>query len=375
MHVGLNLVYLVPGDTGGTETYARELLPALRAEAPAIRLTAFVNRELATAAPDWLTAADATVTVPVQAVSRLQWVAGEQLLLPRLAARAGVDLLHSLANTAPARGPFHRLVTIQDLHFKLVPEAHLGLRGLGMGVLVPLAIRTNQILATSRSTAQALQQQLGVEPGTVEVVPLGFGTSRRAEALAGEELRGRLGLDSRPLVLSVAAKRPHKNLARLIEAVASIPAQRRPQLVIPGYPTPYEDDLRDLAVRLGVRDDTTLLGWIEPEELEGLYSEAACLVCPSLHEGFGLPVLEAMSRGLPVACSARGALAEVAGDAALVFDPLSPPAIAGAIERLLDSPDERARLRALGYERAQGFSWQSTAAGTLAVYERLLASP
>lgn len=375
MHVGLNLVYLVPGDTGGTETYARELLPALRAAAPAIRLTAFVNRELANAAPDWLAAADATVTVPVHAVSRLQWVAGEQLLLPRLASRAGVDLLHSLANTAPVRGPFHRLVTIQDLHFKLVPEAHLGLRGLGMGVLVPLAIRTNQILATSRSTAQALQQQLGVEPGKVEVVPLGFGTSRHAEPLPAEELRRRLELDSRPLVLSVAAKRPHKNLARLIEAVASIPAQRRPQLVIPGYPTPYEDDLRDLAGRLGVRDDTTLLGWIEPEELEGLYSEAACLVCPSLHEGFGLPVLEAMSRGLPVACSARGALAEVAGDAALVFDPLSPPAIAGAIERLLDSPDERARLRALGYERAQGFSWQSTASGTLAVYERLLASP
>lgn len=376
MHVGLNLIYLVPGETGGTETYARELLPALRAAAPDLRITAFAGRELATASPDWLAAATRTVTVKVHAHSRLQWVTAEQLLLPRLASRANLDLLHSLANTAPARGRFRRVVTIHDLHYKLVPEAHRALLGLGMSVLVPLAARTSdRIVTPSHSTATEIRDHIRIDQDRIDVVPEGFGTRATVEPVPGPDLRRRLGLDNRPLVLCVAAKRAHKNLARLIEAVASIPVERRPQLVIPGYPTPHEQDLRIRAAQLGASGDVRLLGWVEPDELEGLYREAACLVFPSLREGFGLPVLEAMARGLPVACSARGALAEVAGDAALVFDPLSPPGIAAAIERLLSSREEAARLRALGYKRAQSFTWAAAAAGTLAVYERVLASP
>jgi glycosyltransferase involved in cell wall biosynthesis len=373
VHVGLNLIYLVPGETGGTETYARELLPALRAAAPDLQITAFAGRELAAACPDWLAAATGMITVPVNSRNRVQWVVGEQLLLPPLAARAGVELIHSLANTAPAHGRFRRVATIHDLHFKLVPEAHRGLLGLGMSVLVPLAARSShRIVTDSHSTAADLERHLRIDRSRVDVVPLGFGFSPTVEPLPGPELRRRLQLDGRPLVLSVAAKRPHKNLARLIDAIASIPAERRPQLVIPGYPTPYERELRDRAARLGVSGEVRLLGWVEPGELEGLYHEAACLVCPSLHEGFGLPVLEAMARGLPVACSARGALAEVAGDAALVFDPTSREAIAAAIERLLGSPADAARLRALGPPRARQFTWEATAASTLAVYERTL---
>src|ERR1700722_12987734 len=105
MHVGLNLVFLVPGETGGIETYARELIAALIQEAPEVRLTAFLSREAAgdTAAP-W--AAIESVTVPVRARSRPEWVRGEQQLLPRLAKHRGVDLMHSLANTAPTWGAF-----------------------------------------------------------------------------------------------------------------------------------------------------------------------------------------------------------------------------------------------------------------------------
>jgi glycosyltransferase involved in cell wall biosynthesis len=375
MHVGLNLVFLVPGETGGMEVYARELIPELVAAAPHARFTAFVSREGASAHDGPWGELIPSVTVPVRARRRLDWVRGEQQLLPPLAGRAGVDLVHSLASTAPGWGRFRRVVTIHDLAYRLVPETHLGLLGLGMRVLVPLAARrSHRIIVDAQSTREDLRRLLGVPPGKVDVVPLGMGTQPRAAPMPEAALRSRLGAGERPIVLSVAAKRPHKNLMRLIGALALIPAERRPLLVLPGYPTPHEEELRRRACALGLGADVRLLGWVDASELEGLYGAAACFVFPSLLEGFGLPVLEAMARGVPVACSGRGSLGEVAGDAALRFDPESEPAIAQAIERLLTDGAESERLRAAGRARAARFSWAATAAGTLASYERALAA-
>jgi glycosyltransferase involved in cell wall biosynthesis len=374
MHVGLNLVFLVPGETGGMEVYARELIPELVEAAPDARFTAFVNREAAAATDGPWGQLIPAVTLPVRARNRLEWVRGEQQLLPRLGARAGVDLMHSLASTAPGWGRFQRIVTIHDLSYMLVPEAHLGLMGLGMRILVPLAARrSHRVIVDAASTRDDLERHLRVPLGKVDVVPLGLGAGPRAEPLAELELRQRLSAGARPIALCVAAKRPHKNLLRLLGALALIPVERRPLLVLPGYPTPHEDELRRRAAELGVTGDVRFLGWIEPGELEGLYAAAACFVFPSLLEGFGLPVLEAMARGVPVACSSRGSLAEVAGDAALRFDPESEPEIAAAIERLLSDHDESQRLRAAGRKQAARFSWAATAAGTLASYERTLA--
>jgi glycosyltransferase involved in cell wall biosynthesis len=371
MHVGLNLVFLVPGATGGMEIYARELIPELVAAAPQIRFTAFVNREAAAADDGPWGELIPAVTVPVHARNRFEWVRGEQHLLPRLAAHAGVDLLHSLASTAPAWGRFRRVVTIHDLSYRVVPEAHLGLLGLGMRALVPLAARrSDRIIVDAASTREDLDHVLRISPTKVDVVPLGLGSSPHATPLPEDELRARLGANGRAIVLCVAAKRPHKNLMRLVAALALIPVERRPLLVLPGYPTSHEGELRRRAAELHVDGDVRLLGWVDVDELEGLYAAAACFVFPSLNEGFGLPVLEAMARGVPVACSGRGALGEVAGDAALRFDPESEQAIAAAIERLLDDRAEAERLRAAGLARATQFSWAATAAGTLASYER-----
>jgi glycosyltransferase involved in cell wall biosynthesis len=372
MHVGLNLVYLVPGETGGTETYARELVPRLLDAAPDLRLTAFVGRS-ATDVRGWWDGQIETVTVPVDAGSRLQWVRGEQQFVPRLAARAGVDLVHSLANTAPLWGGFRRVVTIHDLHHRIIPDAHFGMLGPGMRVLVSLAARRcDRIIVPATVTRDDLVRLMGTPLTKIDVVHEGFGSGRRMPPLPEDQVRDALDAHTRTLVLSVSAKRPHKNLVRLIGALALIPSSRRPLLVLPGYHTPHEDELRRRAAKLGASEDVRLLGWIDDAMLEGLYAAAACFVFPSLYEGFGLPVLEAMARGLPVACSGRGALDEVAGDAALRFDPESEVAIAAAIERLLDDPDEAERLRRAGRERASQFTWSAAAAGTLASYERAL---
>lgn len=376
MHVGLNLVFLVPGETGGMEVVARELIPALVAAAPEHRFTAIVNREASRdASAPWGELIPA-VTVRVNARNRAEWVRGEQALLPRLAARERVDLVHSLASTAPLWGRFRRVVTVHDLIYARFPEAHAGIRDLGMRILVPLGVhRAHRVVADSQSTRRDLVELARVRPERIDVVPLGLGTVRRAGALDHRATRARFELGARPVLLSLSAKRPHKNLKRLISALALISPDVRPLLVLPGYPTKHEAELRAHAAGLGLARDVRFAGWISAQEVEGLWALAGAFVFPSLYEGFGLPLLEAMERGVPVACSNASSLPEVAGDAALLFDPHDERAIAAAIERLLGDPAEAQRLRAKGHERALQFTWERTARGTLAAYERAMTAP
>jgi glycosyltransferase involved in cell wall biosynthesis len=374
MHVGLNLIFLVPGETGGMEVAARELIPELLAQASAgTRFTAFINREAAAAKDGPWGELLPAVTVPVNARNRVQWVLGEQTLLPRLAAREGVDLMHSLASTAPLWGRFRRVVTVHDLIYARFPEAHAGIRDKGMGVLVPQAVRrSHRVIADSISTRDDLVELLSVPPEDIDVVPLGLGQVRRAAPLAEREVRARFDLGERRVLLSLSAKRPHKNLLALIGALALLPADTRPLLVLPGYPTEHEAQLRERAVVAGVAGEVRFLSWISPEELEGLWALAEIFVFPSLYEGFGLPVLEAMARGVPVACSNASSLPEVAGEAALLFDPHDEAAIAGSLRALLGDQALRERLRAKGLAQVERFTWERTARATLHSYERAL---
>ena len=372
-HIGLNLLFLVPGETGGMEVYARHLIESLVKVRPDLRLTAFVNRNAAAERGPWNELVE-SVTVPVNSRSRVAWVLADQLLLPPMAARARIELLHSPANIAPQWGPYRRLLTVHDLIHRTFPDAHEGMRARMVGVIMPLGIRrSHRLIAISRATRDDLVTLLGQAEEKIDVVPQGLDAARPELALPEAELRGRLKAGDRDIALSVSAKRPHKNLARLLDALAAIPAARRPLLVLPGYPTWHEDELRERAARLGVTDDLRFLGWVDQAELEGLYASARVFVFPSLYEGFGLPILEAMQRGLPVACSNRTSLPEVAGGAALLFDPERPEEVAAAMERLLTDKTERERLRAAGLERASQFTWENTARLTAESYDRALA--
>jgi glycosyltransferase involved in cell wall biosynthesis len=371
VHVGLNLVFLVPREMSGLETYARELTTALLERRPGLRVTAFVNREAA-ADGAWGELVP-TVTVPVYGRRRSAWVRGEQLLLPRQAQRAGVDVVHSLASTAPGWGSFRRVVTIHDVIYRIHPDAH-GWRSFALRALIPLAARrADRIIAPSHTTQRDLVRLLHVPSEKVDVVPNGIGMPTAATWPPEEEIRRRYGLGAGPLLLTVSLKRPNKNLERLLDALALVPAERRPVLVLGGHATPYQARLEAHAARLGISSHTRFLDWVPGEDLEALYRAATAFVFPSLYEGFGLPVLEAMTRGVPVACSNRGALSEVADDAALLFDPDEPRAIAGAIERLLGDASERERLRDAGRANATRFSWSETAAKTISTYEAALA--
>jgi glycosyltransferase involved in cell wall biosynthesis len=241
-----------------------------------------------------------------------------------------------------------------------------------MRVLVPQAARrSHRVIADSRSTRDDLVEMLGVQAERIDVVPLGLGGVKREAPLPERETRARFELGERRVVLSLSAKRPHKNLLALIGALALIPAEHRPLLVLPGYPTWHEAELRARAEADGVAGDVRFLGWLSGEDLEGLWALAQAFVFPSLYEGFGLPVLEAMARGVPVACSNTSSLPEVAGDAALLFDQQDESAIAMSLERLLDDRALREQLQARGLSRVAEFTWERTARLTLESYRRV----
>jgi glycosyltransferase involved in cell wall biosynthesis len=366
MRVGLNALHLVPGETGGSEVYARRLVPALLEAEPTLRLTVFVGREAA--GERWPDSVD-VVRLPVNARSRWGRVLAEQTLLPAAVVRAPPDLLHNLFTTAPALPTVPQVTTIHDLIYKRFPQTHAGLLTYGMRVLVPLAARrSRRVIAVSEATKADVVSFLGVPAARVDVTYEGPGMPE-VKPVPEAELRRTLELGDAPIVLTVSAKRPHKNLERLLDAFARVDGDAI--LVAPGYETPFEAQLRRRAE--GSAERVRFVGWVEDSVLEGLYRAATCLAFPSLAEGFGLPVLEAMLRGVPVACSSSTSLPEIAGNAALYFDPLDVTAIADAIERLLHDEELRTRLRRAGFEQARRFSWEATATHTIRTYEAALA--
>jgi glycosyltransferase involved in cell wall biosynthesis len=372
LRVGLNALHLVPGETGGGEIYARRLVPALVEAAPEIELVLFAGREAAPALGQegWAEAVE-VVRIPVRARSRVRRVLAEQTLIRRAVRRARVELLHNLFTTAPAFPGVPQVTTIYDLIYQRYPETHGGLRARGLEVLVPLAARrSRRILTLSEATKRDIVERLGVPGDHVDVTYAGPGMAEDIEPIGEGELRHRLELGDAPIVLAVTAKRPHKNVERLIDAFGRLEDQHTVLLVV-GYATAFEPDLRRRADSLG--DRVRFTGWVDDAMLEGLYRAATCLVFPSLAEGFGLPVVEAMRRGLPVACSNATSLPEVAGKAAVYFDPTDTNAIARAVESILADSELRQRLRAAGLVQAAKFSWGATARTTLAAYERALA--
>ena len=226
-----------------------------------------------------------------------------------------------------------RVVTVHDLIYQHFPGAFPPAARLGLQLVVPAgARRARRVQVSSSATKAEVVEHFGLAPEKIDVVPLGLGMRDVPDPTAEAELRARLGLGERPVLLTVNAALPHKNLERLLRAVALVP---EPVLALVGHAGRDSERLRALAAELGIAERVRITGWLSDEDLEGLYRLAAGFVYPSLHEGFGMPVLEAMRRGTPVACADATSLPEVVGDAALLFDPYSVEAIAAAARTLL----------------------------------------
>jgi glycosyltransferase involved in cell wall biosynthesis len=345
--------------------YARNLIPRLAEIRPDLELIAFVNREGADLELD----GTEVVRVDIGDCRRARRVLAEQRLFPKLTREHGIDLLHSLGTSAPLRSRAVSVVTVHDVIYARFPETYRRATRMRRRALMPAVARSaDRVITPSNAAAGDINEALSVPRDRIDVIHMAG--KPPGQATPESELRQRLGLGDAAIILCVSPRRPHKNTARLFAALARLEGDPAPVLVMPGYPTRFEAELDEEATRLGITDRIRCPGWVSDEDLEGLYEMATCFVFPSLMEGFGIPVLEAMERGVPVACSRAPSLPEVAGDAARYFDPLDEAEIAAAIAELIANADLREKLVGAGHKHARLFSWEQTARETAESYER-----
>ena len=377
MKVAWNLLFLVPGETGGLETYARYLLPELvEASAGRESFIALVPEE----AEDWpplqdLQGAVEVVVLPVRSRRREQWLFGEQVLIPRALRSQRVDLLHNLTATGPLWPGRPQVTTVHDLIYNVVPASSPGLRGAVMRKLAPGVARKSELVITdSDASARDLERVARFDAARIRVIPIAAAAASVEPDCDPAELRTRLHAGTRQIALCPGGMKPHKNVVKLLAALALMLPNERPLLLLPGYSTGHQETLVQHCAELGLEDDVRFLGWVDDALLEALYGAADVLVFPSLYEGFGLPVLEAMMRGVPVVCSNAASLPEVGGEAVHYFDPRDEHAIAAEIRAVLGDAALRSRMIEEGLTRAASFSWQRAAHETLEVYRSALAS-
>jgi glycosyltransferase involved in cell wall biosynthesis len=361
---------------GGIETYVRRLVPALLDLRPSLDLSLFVNEvgKRALSGEPWTDGVN-LITHPLLG-RRYTRALTELTILGSLASRRKLDVLHSVALTAPLRTRPANVLTIADVTWLRHPDAaERHTMRLWRLIVPPVARAADRVIVLSEDTRREVSEDLRIPLDRIDVVPLGPGGLMDAVPTPEPVLRERLDLGSGPIVLAVSAFKEHKNVGALVEAMAAVRARISDAvLVVPGNPTSLSAELHARAAALGIASGVVFPGWLHDADLEGLYRAAVCFVFPSLREGFGLPVLEAMRRGLPVACGRVSAIPEVAGDAALYFDPREPEQIADAIFSLLGNSQLAGELSAKGLERQKLFSWQRAAELTLDCYERAMAS-
>jgi glycosyltransferase involved in cell wall biosynthesis len=307
-------------------------------------------------------------------LSRARRYAWEQTALPLDLRRRGARLLHSPHHTTPLVSPCPRVVTVHDVTFFLIPERYPLTRRLFFQAATYLSTkRAKAILVPSHSAATDLRVVLHPSAAKVHITYEGVDPAfRPIDATESARVCGRHGLLPGYL-FSLGTLEPGKNRSTLLRALRRLRDEGRDlQLAIAGQRGWGDEAMEGELSRLGLRAHVRFTGYVPETDLPALYSAASVFVFPSLHEGFGLPALEALACGTPVVTSNRSALPEVVGDAALVVDPEDSDAISAAITRLLDEPDLSLLLRQAGLERAATFTWEACARATLKVYREVL---
>lgn len=351
----------------GTETYALELIKALAALDSSLRLRLYTPHLPQHA--DWPRAPHIEIRViPWPRLWTHLRLSAELRLHPP-------DVLFVPAHVLPFYCPVPAVVTVHDLGYCYYPEAHRPFDRWYLDWTTRRHCRlARAIIADSVATKQDLVNFYQADPDRIRVIYLGRDErlARVSDPQVVAQTKIRYGLEG-DYLLYIGTLQPRKNLVRLVEAF-HLAARNLPglKLIIAGQRGWLYNDLLARVQQLGLAKRVIFTGYIDDADKPALLSGALAYVFPSLYEGFGLPVLEAMACGTPVLTSNVSSLPEVAGDAALLVDPHDAPAIADGLTQLITNPDLRRSLVEAGYRQVQKFSWQRAATQVLEVLERAL---
>lgn len=361
----------VTGRRGGTEVYAREIVTRLPAAMPGTEFFALANR----AGADLVRAYFPGETHVLGAVGadRVTWAAGEALAASGVARRVGASVMWCPANFGPLTRAVPRVTTVHDVTYHTSGGSLVG-RTLARATAALMArtARTSTAVLTGTEVARdAIVAHIGLPAELITVVPHGTTDPDTSPVDPGALERFGLPADRR-IVLSTGNRLPHKNFEGLLAALATLEPSARPFTVITGGGE--NDPLVPVVQRLGLANDVVLTGWVTDAELAALYARADLYACPSLAEGFGLPVIDALRRGCLVLANDIPVLREVGGAATRYADATDPRAFARALADALSALPDAAR-RASGLEWSTRFTWEASAAGTAAVLANVADAP
>ncbi|MHB8382115.1 MAG: glycosyltransferase family 4 protein [Candidatus Binataceae bacterium] len=368
MKIGINLVWLVPGYRG-LETYARGLLAGLDQTDQHNRYVLFTNPQNH-ASFAHLSNRFVRRLCPLAIKSRVAWRIAEQVLVSRYSALEQLDLLHSPADLIPLKRNCATVVTIHDVNFySLSDRLPAGASRLFDLWARRAALRSDAIITVSRFSKEQISAHCGVPDHRISVIYNAAAIRSLPSPDRWPRLAQRLGLSS-DYIVTFSDGSPHKNLGALLQAFARLGPNDRPRLAVVGDRAKQSRQTRRLLGDLNLSGSVIFTGYLCDDELSLVLGNARMLALPSTYEGFGLPVVEAMAAGVPVACSRAAALPEIAGNAAVYFAPADIGAMARAITTLLADELLRSNLAAAGRARAGQFSWPRSARRTIEVYER-----
>jgi glycosyltransferase involved in cell wall biosynthesis len=368
MRIGINALYLLPGKVGGSETYIRNLVRSLLAVDSDSTYCIFINKESKGVFPE----SDPRVTIvlcPLEATNRPMRILWEQFILPFQVWRHKVDVLLSAGLTSPFFCPVPSVLVIYDLQHINQPRNFPRLFHFFLKTILFLSAKTaDGIITISEQTKKDIIKHYRKRPEKVTVVYLAV--NHQLFFPASSDTTATLGIKydlPEHYLLYAAALLPHKNHERLLRAFGEIKGKMPGwKLVFTGAWDKGPGELVSTIAALGLEKDTVMLGWLPFDDIASLYRRAEIFIYPSLHEGFGLPVLEAMASGVPVVCSRIEPLVEIAGGAALLVDPYDQSDIAGGMLSVFRDKNLRSKLAKAGIQRARMFTWEKTAYNTLA---------
>ena len=371
--VGINLLWLVPGVVGGSEEYTTRLLAAMADEdADDLDLTLFVNSSFAATYTTLLDRFEHAIG-PVSGRSKPMRVASETSWLAWQSRRRRVDLMHHMGGIMPPWRPSATVLTIHDLQPLSMPGYFNPSKRAFSAFVIPRSVRAaGHIVTLTEFTKFDLVNRLDVDALHITVVPPGFDLPpAEGHAGAGRRIRDAYGLGDRPFFLHPAITYPHKNHLMLLRAFARL-VLTHPEalLVLTGGEAQMESDVRATIDALDITSSVRRTGRIAASDIDELYRAATALTFPSLHEGFGLPVLEAMSRGCPVIAADATALPEVVDGAGLLVPASDPDQWSDAMARVLDDAALRTSLVTAGHQRALNYDWTVAATVLADVYRR-----